>query len=245
MKGSKGKQPAYQFYPMDWDRDLSPHPLYIEGAWIRICNHLWFSPDRGISSKTISQWARLLRIRSRQAHRILKYIDLENIGDVIWPEVAEQNKKCDSHCYVTVMSRRMVNDQKQRKQWASRKQKQREKEGVTDESQECPPLSSTSSSISIIIPLKNNSDYLVSKTDINEWINMYKNIDVILNLKEIREWNISNPKKRKTKSGIRKHITSWLSKSNKEPVKKTDRQAPSQSHILTPEEIEALMTEDE
>lgn len=78
----------------------------------------------------------------------------------------------------------------------------------------------------IIIPLKDNTDYLVLEDDILDWIDLYKNIDVRYVLGQIREWNKSSPKKRKTKTGIRKHITSWLNKSNNgtanKPLSKTN-----------------------
>jgi hypothetical protein len=36
-------------------------------------------------------------------------------------------------------------------------------------------------------------------------------VDVRQKLREIRQWNIDNPTNRKTKSGICKHISVWLS----------------------------------
>jgi len=65
------------------------------------------------------------------------------------------------------------------------------------------------------VQLKNGSFYLIPKQDIERWKNTYTNIDIIMTLKEIVEWNHNNPSKRKTLSGISKHITSWLSRENK------------------------------
>jgi len=66
------------------------------------------------------------------------------------------------------------------------------------------------------VPLKNNRNFLIPKLDISRWQNTYYYIDVISSLKELVEWNISNPTKRKTPGGIMKHITGWLAKENKE-----------------------------
>ena len=78
-----GKNPAFQFYPSDWVRDLEEHPLEIEGAWIRICCKLWWSETRGSLTKNIDQWAKILRSYQQDAERILNYIGNERIGDVI------------------------------------------------------------------------------------------------------------------------------------------------------------------
>lgn len=142
MKGAKGKAPSYQMYPMDWNRDLEEHPLFIEGAWIRICNKLWFEKERGVGIKTIGQWAKLLGVPKRLTKRILKYIDDERIGDIFFPEMG------GCHGKVTVVSRRMVRDQKQRDNWRKRKEKQREKESKKTPSRESHAPSSISSSIS-------------------------------------------------------------------------------------------------
>jgi hypothetical protein len=50
----------------------------------------------------------------------------------------------------------------------------------------------------------------VHQNDIDQWQESFPGIDVMLELKKCRQWNIDNPKNRKTKNGIRKHISSWL-----------------------------------
>ena len=65
------------------------------------------------------------------------------------------------------------------------------------------------------IPLKNGRFYVIPQSNIKRWENAYTHIDVIMILKNIREWNINNKSKRKTISGISDHITKWLAKENK------------------------------
>lgn len=111
------KAPAFQFYPNDWSRDLEEHPLEIEGAWIRICCKLWWAKPKGKFTRTISQWARILRTSEEDANRIITYIETEQIGDV----------KRNGNGNVTLMSRRMVRDEKVREQTKLRVQRYREK----------------------------------------------------------------------------------------------------------------------
>jgi len=113
-----GKSPAFQFYPNDWSRDLEEHPLEIEGAWIRICCKLWWSETRGILAKTMEQWAKILRTNKVDAERLITYIENEQIGDV----------KRNGNGYVTLVSRRMVRDEKTRELTRLRVYKHRNKE---------------------------------------------------------------------------------------------------------------------
>lgn len=94
------KSPAFQFYPADWQRDLSEHPLEIEGAWIRICCALWWSDTPGRSSKPLTNWARVLRVGERKCKTIIDYLVNQNIAEVVI-----QNQS------ITISSRRMVKDE--------------------------------------------------------------------------------------------------------------------------------------
>jgi hypothetical protein len=68
-------------------------------------------------------------------------------------------------------------------------------------------------SIPIIKQSKNDPDeFPIYQADIDEWQDTFPAIDVLQTLKRIRQWNVDNPKRRKTKQGIRRHITSWLAR---------------------------------
>jgi hypothetical protein len=54
--------------------------------------------------------------------------------------------------------------------------------------------------------------YPIYKKDICQWQESYPAIDAKQVIREIRQWNIDNPINRKTKSGIRKHINTWMKK---------------------------------
>lgn len=69
-----GKNPAFQFYPADWSRDLDDQELEIEGAWIRICCRLWWSETPGDATKPLSEWARILRKSEKKTEKFLKIL---------------------------------------------------------------------------------------------------------------------------------------------------------------------------
>jgi hypothetical protein len=50
----------------------------------------------------------------------------------------------------------------------------------------------------------------ISKETVKEWQEAYPGLDVEQTLRNIRQWNIANPTKRKTEKGIMRHVTSWL-----------------------------------
>lgn len=64
----------------------------------------------------------------------------------------------------------------------------------------------------ISIPLVDKSEYPIYPAMIEEWKNLYPKVDVEQSLRDIRGWNLANTTKRKTKSGIMKHINAWLAK---------------------------------
>ena len=59
---------------------------------------------------------------------------------------------------------------------------------------------------------KKGETFAVTQPDIGEWQESFPGIDVLLELRHCLQWNRDNPTRRKTKNGIRKHITAWLGK---------------------------------
>jgi len=70
----------------------------------------------------------------------------------------------------------------------------------------------SSDNVFITIPLINNSEHPIANSQIQEFEKLYPAVDVKQELRAIKAWNISNPKNRKTKTGILRHINIWLSK---------------------------------
>ena len=153
---SKNKAPAFQFYAMDWMRDLEEHPLEIEGAWIRIICKLWFSNKRGSLTRTADQWARILRVDNSEALRILTKLKDEKIADVTFCHT-------ESNGDITVECRRMIRDEKTREYNRIRQQRHRTTGGrYSDVTPNVTPLShrasSSSSSSSLYLRNKSNKE---------------------------------------------------------------------------------------
>lgn len=168
-----GKLPAFLFYPNDWSRDLEEHPLEIEGAWIRLCCKLWYSETRGKMTRTIEQWERILHSDAETVIRIFEYLKEQRIAEVemVIPsntltEKSEDVTLCNAPCNgnVTVISRRMIRDEKERETTRLRVQRHRTKqpcngdvtEPVTDLSRKCNGASSVSVTSSVTKTKKEN-----------------------------------------------------------------------------------------
>ena len=65
----------------------------------------------------------------------------------------------------------------------------------------------------MVFPLaKKGEEYPVTQKDVDEWREAYPGIDVMQGLRNCLQWNRDNPTRRKTKGGIRKHISGWLAR---------------------------------
>ena len=60
--------------------------------------------------------------------------------------------------------------------------------------------------------LNDGSEYAISDAYINEMQACFPNVNVLNEMFKMKAWCINNPKKRKTKRGIKSFINSWLSK---------------------------------
>lgn len=69
-----------------------------------------------------------------------------------------------------------------------------------------------SSPVIIDLTLNDKTKYPVTQMRVDEWKELYPAVDVEQQLRNMRGWLDSNPKKRKTKSGILRFITSWLAR---------------------------------
>lgn len=64
----------------------------------------------------------------------------------------------------------------------------------------------------ISLVLNDKSNFPVYQKQVNEWEELYPAVNVMQELRKMSGWLNSNPKKRKTKSGILRFINSWLSR---------------------------------
>ena len=64
----------------------------------------------------------------------------------------------------------------------------------------------------ISLPLNDGTFFDVSENDRAKWSQLYPNVDVLQQLRNMAGWCDSNPAKRKTRGGIKRFITAWLSR---------------------------------
>ena len=64
----------------------------------------------------------------------------------------------------------------------------------------------------IALELNTGEDYGITKTDIDEWSELYPAVDVMQCLRNMKGWLSANKAKRKTARGIKRFITTWLQK---------------------------------
>lgn len=69
----------------------------------------------------------------------------------------------------------------------------------------------------IQLPLNTGDLYPIYENDVTEWMNIYPNVDVKQQLRNMLGWLNSNPTRRKTKAGIKRFINGWLSKEQDKP----------------------------
>lgn len=60
--------------------------------------------------------------------------------------------------------------------------------------------------------LNDGTTWEASDEDIIQWEKTYPAIDVFLELGKMESWLDANPKKRKTKTGVKRFVNSWLSR---------------------------------
>ena len=70
------------------------------------------------------------------------------------------------------------------------------------------------SAVVILIPLvaSDGRPFAVTEALVERYRESYPGIDVAQSLRNIRNWNLDSPKKRKTPAGVPAHITGWLAK---------------------------------
>lgn len=84
----------------------------------------------------------------------------------------------------------------------SKEEKSKEKNNISTEPQNAPAV--------LTMPLVDGTEFEIREQDIAEWQDAFPNVDVVQQLKAMKLWLKDNPKKRKTKTGIRRFVTNWL-----------------------------------
>lgn len=60
------------------------------------------------------------------------------------------------------------------------------------------------------LPLKDNTMFAISKTQVEEWTLLYPDVNIMQELRNMYGWLDVNPQKRKTRMGMKRFINNWL-----------------------------------
>jgi len=82
----------------------------------------------------------------------------------------------------------------------------------TTSSLSCPEPITPPPSVIIEIPLSDGSLHNVTEKEVTQYRELYPAVNIMQQLREIKGWNLANPKRRKTRAGIRRHINAWLAR---------------------------------
>ncbi|HQN36169.1 MAG TPA: hypothetical protein PK019_22390 [Sedimentisphaerales bacterium] len=139
-----GKAPAFQFYPNDWlgDAELSMCSFATRGIWITMICRMWYAKTRGQLSGTREQLCRLLGCTAAELDEFLRENSVTKFADVT---------ECNES--VTVINRRMREDDKSRNNGKLRVRRHREKRACN--AKVTPP---SSTSISTTTPYGRSSN---------------------------------------------------------------------------------------
>lgn len=103
------------------------------------------------------------------------------------------------------------NDTKKRKEKESKEKENKEKDFINTFCAE-PKDSVPEEEIIIELTLNDKSGYPVLQSDFDKYSELYPVVDVMGELRKMEGWFDGNPNKRKTKTGIKRFINSWLSR---------------------------------
>lgn len=106
-----------------------------------------------------------------------------------------------------------ANDAKTKeKEKEKEKAKTKEKENIEPPTEVCAELPSSSTPPAITLPLADGSEFPILYALVVDLSGLYPAVDVMQQLRNMRGWLLSNPKNRKTKSGIMRFVNSWLAR---------------------------------
>ncbi|HOD97848.1 MAG TPA: hypothetical protein PLT63_03640 [Syntrophales bacterium] len=216
-----GKQPAFQFYPGDWTRDLDDQDLETEGAWIRIICRLWWSETRGEATKSIGEWSRILRKSEKKTMKIFQNLIAKRIADGCLLD--NQN--------ITIISRRMkrmveisqIRYQVGLKGGNPALMKTRNNLVNQTSNQNARSSSSTSSSIkkeSIKkekIQFINNKFQTIPDALITKWREVAPGIIINDEIKKAELWLLAHPEKRRSRYDV--FLSNWMVRAQERFIK--------------------------
>jgi hypothetical protein len=69
----------------------------------------------------------------------------------------------------------------------------------------------------MLLPLNSGEEFAITEEDFKLWKESYQAVDVMKELRAMVAWLHSNPTKKKTRSGVKRFVNSWLSRAQDSP----------------------------
>lgn len=225
-----GKNPAFQFYPSDWVRDMDEYDLEIQGAWIAIICRLWWSDTRGECTKSAREWSRILRKTEQKTMKIICFLIKKGIasGSVLDNQT------------ITVYCRRMVEQER-----ISVLRQQVGKLGgnpnlkndlVKQKLTKSQPLHTSTSSSKINYNMASHSWENITDEIMSIWSKANPNVNLKNELNRAASWLESNPSRQK--KDYRRFLNNWFS--NARPSSEVPAHNPETKSLGAGADLEAL-----
>ncbi|SCB30438.1 hypothetical protein [Rhizobium lusitanum] len=75
-----------------------------------------------------------------------------------------------------------------------------------------PEKSAPASQTAVELPATKDEIVAISEADVAEWSEAYPGVDILQQLRSMRQWLLANSRNRKTSSGMRRFVVSWLAR---------------------------------
>ena len=76
----------------------------------------------------------------------------------------------------------------------------------------------------ISLPLNDKTNFSISEDEVNKYQELYPNVDVVQELRNMKGWLDANPTKRKTKRGINRFVNGWLQRKQDTPKQQSNQE---------------------
>lgn len=117
-----GKLPAFMFYPNDWMHDTRRLSLQAKGAWIDILCAMWYAEPRGKLICTFEEYGRIIGSSGGTAEVVINELTSVRICDFL----------TEPNGLLTIISRRMAFEDKERESGRLRSKRHYEKKILRD-----------------------------------------------------------------------------------------------------------------
>lgn len=233
------KPPAFQLYASDFYMDTAGWTAWEVGVYLRLLLYEWVNGGIPNDIESIARIvgepipAKTKRFNKRRGVILcefevkitcntLKKFSLNSNGFLINSRLEEVREKQNEYREKqSISGSKGIEKKKKEGIYPFKKLSDPSSNPSSNPSSETQALQSSSSiNKPPIVPLlkipliKKDGEFEITQKDIDGWQETFPGMDVLPCIRFIRQWNIDTPDRRKTRRGIRKHISGWLARDN-------------------------------